>query len=363
MGNQSSKSSTSSGPIIVAEALERLPRYGDICTVLGGVNTSEPMLLKATSGVGIGKFTLKDCKVEGGKALIKSETKASRKRITTTITSGAGQKLLTVEGTHECVAFRRGCIVGPNGIEGLEHKLLIPNGISNIYGGSSSGPASGSSASSTSLSLEGTSKRWRNAGDIAFAARALDVSFFSWGIELRNISLYGRGRTIAIWVEENPAMGTVDFRYEDAVVARVSSTPNASILWRDEKYFSGKSAHAIVVAPGMDWVLVSTIAFIIILRKADHDAGLSTRAGDLSLLKSLFENETGDPDALRSSTSSIGTSPRSSGGYSGSGALKKAPSSKRVSPAPPSHGGGYLSATNGQVRGGVSHHEVIVEEH
>ncbi|CAO1624725.1 unnamed protein product [Parajaminaea phylloscopi] len=359
MGNQSSKSSSSAGPVIVAEALDALPRYGDICTVLGGVNAAEPMLLKATSGVGIGKFSLKDCKVEGGKTLIKSETKATRKRTTTTITSGTGQQLLKVEGTHECVAFRRGCIVGPNGIPGYENnsELLSPNGLHNpVYAATSgSGTAGVSSASSSSLSTDGTGRKKAAAGDIAFAARALDVSFFSWGIELRNLSPHGRGRTIAIWVEENHAMGTVDFRYEDTVVARVSATPNASILWRDEKYYVGKSAHAVVVAPGMDWVLVSTIAFLMISRKADHDAGLSTRAGDLALLKGLFEDETGDPDALRRSTSSIGTSTRSSSGYSaGGGGYKKASSGAPPAFAP-------LPSSGGVVKRGDAR-EIIIEE-
>lgn len=235
----------------------------------------------------------------------------------------------------------------------------------------SSSSISPSAASSSSLSTDGTSRKKGHPADIAFVARALDISFFSWGIELRNNSLHSRGRTVAIWVEENQAMGTVDFRCEDAVVARVSLTPNASMLWQDEKYYAGKSAYAIVVAPGMDWVLVSTLAFLMFTRKADHDVGLSTRSGDLGLLKGLLEDETGDVDALRRSTSSIGASTRSSSGYStgggGGGGSSGAPVYKKTSSgAPPAfanvshHAGGVYPSSTGQRQRDAR--EVIIEE-
>lgn len=77
MGNASSKGGA--GPVIVAEAIEPLPRYSDICAILGGVNKREHMILKASTGVGFGggKFTVKDCKGDGSNTLIKAEVGVS----------------------------------------------------------------------------------------------------------------------------------------------------------------------------------------------------------------------------------------------------------------------------------------------
>lgn len=186
--------------------------------------------------------------------------------------------------------------MSPRGIIGEEGDYYVPGaGSTNPYGHSADGS---------------------KLVDIAFVARALDHTFFDWGIELRNLTsnLPGaRERAVTIWTEENPAMGTIDLTYEGQAVARIASQPGASVLWNGNKYEVGKNGIAIVVAPGMDWSLVSTICFLLMTRKADHDAGLATRAGDLSLLSGLFD-QTGDPDAMTRSTSSIGASSRSSGG-------------------------------------------------
>lgn len=219
----------------------------------------------------------------------------------TNVSTGTGVELLAIEGIHECVGFRKGCIMSPRGVPGGDDggsDFVIPGDHAGMGGVSAS-------------AVTGASSVYNSSRDIAFAARALDFTFFDWGIELRNLSATGQGRAVTIWTEENPAMGTVDFTHEGKVVARIATAPGGSILWNGDKYEVGKSGIAMVVAPGMDWVLVSTLCFLLLSRKADHDAGLSTRAGDLNLLSKLFES-TGDPDALSRSTSSIGT--RSSGG-------------------------------------------------
>ncbi|CAO1621735.1 unnamed protein product [Sympodiomycopsis kandeliae] len=314
MGNSPSKQGN--GPVIVAEALQPLPRYHDICAVLGGVNRRDHMIMKTSVGFAAGKFTLKDCKGDGNTVLLKSEvrTKSSRKRTSTKVTSAQGQELLRIEGTHECLAIRKGCITSSRGIMGEEDADLAPNDV---------GAGSPLNTTAALNSPYGQSNM-----DIAFVARALDHTFFDWGIELRNLSsLGGRERSVTIWTEENPAMGTIDFTYEGSPVARIASSPGASILWNGNKYEVGKNQIAIVVAPGMDWSLIGTLCFLLMSRKADHDVGVSTRAGDLSLLSGLFD-ESGDPDAMTRSTSSIGTSSRSSG--KGNKGPRRAPRSDRI---------------------------------
>lgn len=195
------------------------------------------------------------------------------------------------------MAVRKGCITSSRGIPGEDGDFYVPG--------------AGASTNPYGHSADGT-----KTVDIAFVARALDHTFFDWGIELRNLTSGGTGgtreRSVTIWTEENPAMGTIDFTYEGQPVARIASSPGGSILWNGNKYEVGKSGIAMVVAPGMDWSLVGTMCFLLMSRKADHDSGLAIRAGDLSLLAGLFD-ETGDPDAMTRSTSSIGTSSRSSG--------------------------------------------------
>lgn len=84
-----------------------------------------------------------------------------------------------------------------------------------------------------------------------------------------------------------------------------------------------------VIAPGMDWVLISTMCILLLCRQSEHDAGLSTRAGDLSLLSSL----TDDRSDLNSSSKSSKSVGGKSGGSRGD-SLKARPSG----PAPVSNG-------------------------
>ncbi|CAO1616436.1 unnamed protein product [Jaminaea pallidilutea] len=337
MGNASSKGGGghgSQGPVIVAEALNPLPRYGSICSVLGGVNTREHMLLKvSSSGMGVGKYTLKDVKAaahspngKDNKVALKSDTKSTRKRTTTLITSGSGQELLKIDGTHECIGFRRGAIVSSMGTQNQEDGFyMIPTaGHESLAVGQSStslrAPMSSSSLPTSASSSTGG--RSSSASDLAFTARALDVDFYSWSVDVRSFTVSPaipsspasrEHRSVSIYVEENLSLQTVDFTHDGNVVARVATEPGASILCEGNHYPVGKHGIAMVVAPGMDWVLVAAMTFLILTRKADHDVGLATRAGDAKLIKGRLEPMGKSSDGETYTTSST----QSSGGTSG----------------------------------------------
>lgn len=338
MGNSPSRGAQT-GAVISAEALSPLPRYSDIHCVLGGINRQEHMIMKTSIGFGSQKFTLKDCKSAEGKVLLKSESKSSRKRTVTSISTPQGQEILSIQGTHELVAFRKGSGAssgsspmsrfggsssssggGGGSLDSNPVAAILPQDYQNQrrqqqqqYASQPLSASSSDGVSSIGSSGAGNVYSSSAASDLAFAARALDATFFDWGIEVKNLAglsgLSGNHPAVTLWTQENPAMGTVDFSWEGQVVARIATSVGGSILWRGEKYDVGKNNVAIVVAPGMDWILVATLCFLFLNRKSDHEAGVSIRAGDLNLLSSLFEGSTGG-DANRS-TSSIGT--RSSG--------------------------------------------------
>ncbi|PWN24630.1 hypothetical protein BDZ90DRAFT_102102 [Jaminaea rosea] len=382
--HRGSSSSSSTAPVLVAEALPPLPPHLTVNAVLGGVDRKQHMILRAApagllGGAIGGKFVVRDLKADaaarGTKSdkappLLKSEIKSSRKRNTTTISSGSsGGELLTVYGTHECLALRRGCVVTPQGIRGddgdeEDEEVAVPSSLPQSNSSVSLGASSNGSGASTA--------------DVAFVARALDASFFHWIVEVHRVastaSRKGRPGTglappsatssappsrqsiASLYVCENPALGSIDFYLRDPVnsggssgmstppsssaavaafhaddtqtahhlVARAAASPGGHVLLHDSRYAVGSSpsssssSYAIVVAPGMDWVVVSTIALLLLSRKRDHDAGLATREGawkelsDLPAAAALLSGRRG------SASSSGGASSASYGGLSSS---------------------------------------------
>lgn len=127
----------------------------------------------------------------------------------------------------------------PRGIAGPDGEFMVP--AANLRGpGPRHSDAATSIGSSTSRS-SGLDTSYNPQSDLAFTARALDCTFFEWGVELRsNLSQDGHNNAgpASIWVQENAGMGTVDFMWEGRVVARIGASPGGSIVWNGEKFDS-----------------------------------------------------------------------------------------------------------------------------
>lgn len=223
------------------------------------------------------------------------------------------------------------------------------------------------------------------ASDVAFVARALDPSFFHWMVEVYRVTSSslkqgqsgsglvppppsspgssltpGQQSIASLYITENPALGSIDFYLRDPtqsgsssgvstpsggiassgvaqndeflsshlLVARVASSPGGHVLCKDWRYPVGSasgessSSYAIIVAPGMDWVVVSTISLVLFSRKRDHDAGVATREGswrelsDLPAAAALLSGRRGSGSSTTSGSNRSGSGSASYGGMS-----------------------------------------------